>query len=39
VGATAIFRKQRALGYVRVSIESENIENQVLEIERFAEDK
>ncbi|MEM4976760.1 MAG: recombinase family protein [Desulfurococcaceae archaeon] len=30
-------RKPRALGYARVSLESENVENQVLEIERFAE--
>ncbi|MEM4535544.1 MAG: recombinase family protein [Desulfurococcaceae archaeon] len=33
-----IFRKSKALGYARVSLESENIDNQVLEIERFAED-
>ncbi|MEM1936513.1 MAG: recombinase family protein [Sulfolobales archaeon] len=32
-----IFRKQKALGYARVSLESENVENQVLEIEKFAE--
>ncbi|MEM2499994.1 MAG: recombinase family protein, partial [Sulfolobales archaeon] len=31
-----IFRKPRAIGYARVSLESENIENQVLEIEKFA---
>lgn len=32
-----IFRKSKALGYARISLESENIENQVLEIEKFAE--
>lgn len=29
--------KQRCLGYARVSLETENIENQVLELQRFAE--
>lgn len=29
--------KQRCLGYARVSLESENVENQVLELQRFAE--
>ncbi|MEM4976146.1 MAG: recombinase family protein [Desulfurococcaceae archaeon] len=32
-----IFRKPRALGYARVSLESENVDNQVIEIEKFAE--
>lgn len=32
-----LFRKPRALGYARVSLESENINNQVLELARFAE--
>ena len=32
-----LFKKPKALGYARVSVESENIDNQVLEIERFAE--
>ncbi|MEM4535572.1 MAG: recombinase family protein [Desulfurococcaceae archaeon] len=31
-------RKQRALGYARVSLESENVDNQVIEIEKFAEE-
>ncbi len=29
--------KQRCLGYARVSLESENVENQVFELQRFAE--
>lgn len=29
--------RQRCLGYARVSLESENVENQVLELQRFAE--
>ncbi|MEM4592421.1 MAG: recombinase family protein [Sulfolobales archaeon] len=32
-----IFRKPKALGYARVSLESENVDNQVIEIEKFAE--
>ncbi|MEM1907679.1 MAG: recombinase family protein [Thermosphaera sp.] len=32
-----LFKKPRALGYARISVESENIDNQVLELERFAE--
>ncbi|MEM4889620.1 MAG: recombinase family protein [Thermosphaera sp.] len=32
-----LFKKNKALGYARVSVESENIDNQILEIEKFAE--
>ncbi|MEM5816088.1 MAG: recombinase family protein [Candidatus Aenigmatarchaeota archaeon] len=32
-----ILKKQKALGYARISLESENIENQILELEKFAE--
>ncbi|MEM4959103.1 MAG: recombinase family protein [Nanopusillaceae archaeon] len=37
MGDNMLFKKNKALGYARVSVESENIDNQILEIEKFAE--